>query len=66
MARVAAAMNTERIELAAEPGYGDVTWVSAYDVDPFDVPVADKLGAARPSGAASCWPAPASTTWTRR
>ena len=26
------------IELAAEPGYGDVTWVSAYDVDPFDVP----------------------------
>ena len=43
VARVASAMNTERIELAAEPGYGDVTWVSAYDVDPFSVPVADKL-----------------------
>jgi TldD protein len=43
VARVAAAMNTERIELADEPGYGDVTWVSAYDVDPFSVPVADKL-----------------------
>ena len=25
VAKVAAAMNTERIELAAEPGYGDVT-----------------------------------------
>ena len=43
VATVAAAMNTERIELADEPGYGDVTWVSAYDVDPFSVPVADKL-----------------------
>ncbi len=31
VARVAAAMNTERIELAPEPGYGDVSWVSAYD-----------------------------------
>jgi TldD protein len=43
VARVAAAMNTERIELADERGYGDVTWVSAYDVDPLAVPVADKL-----------------------
>jgi TldD protein len=37
VARVAAAMNTERIELAPEPAYGDVTWVSAYEVDPFTV-----------------------------
>ena len=44
VARVAAAMNTERIELAGEPGYGDVSWVSAYaKVDPLDVSVADKL-----------------------
>jgi TldD protein len=43
VARVAAAMNTERIELAPEPGYGDVTWVSAYETDPFDVSVADKV-----------------------
>ncbi|MFI5064447.1 MAG: TldD/PmbA family protein [Streptosporangiales bacterium] len=43
VARVAAAMNTERIELAGEPGYGDVSWVSAYQVDPLDVSVADKL-----------------------
>ena len=43
VARVAAAISTERIELADEPGYGDVTWVSAYEVDPFDVSVADKV-----------------------
>ena len=43
VARVAAAMNTEPIELAPEPAYGEVTWVSAYDVDPFTVSVADKV-----------------------
>jgi TldD protein len=43
VARVAAAMNTEPIELAPEPAYGDVTWVSDYDVDPFTVSVADKV-----------------------
>ncbi len=43
VARVAAAMNTEPIELAPEPGYGDVTWVSAYQTDPFTVSVADKV-----------------------
>ncbi|HZC42040.1 MAG TPA: TldD/PmbA family protein [Streptosporangiaceae bacterium] len=43
VAKVAAAMNTERIELAPEPGYGDVEWASAYDADPFAVSVADKV-----------------------
>ena len=43
VARVAAAMNTEPIELAPEPAYGEVTWVSAYDVDPFTMSVADKM-----------------------
>jgi TldD protein len=43
VAKVAAALNTEPIELAAEPGYGEVTWVSAYDVDPLQVPPADKI-----------------------
>jgi TldD protein len=43
VAKVAAAMNTERIELAPEPAHGDVVWVSAYDIDPFDVSVADKV-----------------------
>ncbi|WP_300613694.1 TldD/PmbA family protein [Trebonia sp.] len=43
VARVAAAMNTEHIELAPEPPYGDVTWVSAYQVDPFTVAPKDKV-----------------------
>jgi TldD protein len=43
VARTAAAMNTERIELAPEPGYGDVTWVSAYETDPFTVSPKDKV-----------------------
>jgi TldD protein len=43
VARVAAAVNTERIELAPEPAHGDVSWVSAYQVDPFSVGVADKI-----------------------
>jgi len=42
VAKVAAAISTERIELAGEPAHGEVTWVSAYDADPFDVSVADK------------------------
>ncbi len=37
-------LNAERIELAPEPVYADVTWVSDYDVDPFDVTAADKIG----------------------
>ena len=47
VARVAAAMNTEPIELAPEPGYGDVTWISAYQTDPFTVSVADKVALLR-------------------
>jgi TldD protein len=43
VARLAAPVNTEPIELAAEPGYGEVGWVSDYDTDPFAVPVADKV-----------------------
>jgi TldD protein len=44
VARVAAAINTERIELAPEPAHGDVSWVSAYQVDPFSVSVTEKIG----------------------
>ena len=43
VAKVAAAMNTERIELAPEPGYGEVSWVSAYAVDPFSVASKEKV-----------------------
>jgi TldD protein len=43
VAKVAAAMNTEPIDLAPEPAYGDVSWVSAYQTDPFTISVADKV-----------------------
>jgi len=43
VARVAAGINTERIELAGEPPHGDVTWVSAYEVDPFEASLTDKV-----------------------
>ena len=43
VAKVSAAISTERIELAGEPAHGEVRWLSAYDVDPFDVPVGDKI-----------------------
>jgi TldD protein len=33
----------ERIELAAEPSHGTQTWISAYDVDPFDVAESDRI-----------------------
>ena len=34
---------SERIELAPEPTYSEVTWLSAYDVDPFDIPLRDRI-----------------------
>jgi TldD protein len=44
VAQVSAAMNTDRVELAPEPVYADGEWVSAYEVDPFAVPDAEKTG----------------------
>ncbi|QXG77653.1 TldD/PmbA family protein [Modestobacter sp. L9-4] len=41
VAQVSAAMNTDRVELAPEASY-DGEWVSAYEVDPFAVPDAEK------------------------
>ncbi|HVF18830.1 MAG TPA: TldD/PmbA family protein [Mycobacteriales bacterium] len=43
VARVTAQASTERIELAPEPAYGDVSWISAYDVDPLEVPLGDQV-----------------------
>ncbi len=37
-------LNRDRVELAAEPRYDDVEWVSGYDIDPFEVPTAHKVG----------------------
>ncbi len=42
VAQVAARMTSRPVEIAAEPVYDDVTWVSSYRLDPFEVPVRDK------------------------
>ena len=42
-AQVAAAMTSRPIELAPEPTYDDVEWVSAYEIDPLAVPLAEKV-----------------------
>jgi TldD protein len=44
VATMLAPLNAERIELAPEPVYSDVTWVSDYRIDPFGVPLVDKIG----------------------
>jgi TldD protein len=43
IAMIAKPLAVERIELAREPVYDDVSWVSSYEIDPFEVPVADKV-----------------------
>src|SRR3954452_24753973 len=42
VALVASAMTRSPVELAPEPVYDDVAWCSAYEVNPFDVPLAEK------------------------
>ncbi len=42
-AQVAAAMTSRPIELAPEPTYRDAEWVSAYEIDPLSVPLAEKV-----------------------
>jgi len=43
VATTLAPLNAERIELAAEPVYDDLSWVSAYRIDPFTVSGPDKI-----------------------
>ena len=43
VATTLAPLNAERIELAPEPVYSDVSWVSDYRVDPFECPSAEKI-----------------------
>ncbi|CAB4721467.1 MAG: TldD/PmbA family protein [Actinobacteria bacterium] len=42
VAEVASAMTSTPVQIAPEPAYDDVTWVSSYVTNPLDVPVADK------------------------
>ncbi|MBW0089735.1 TldD/PmbA family protein [Pseudonocardia sp. KRD-184] len=44
VARTLAPVAVERVERADEPVHAGVEWISAYDVDPFDVPTRDKVG----------------------
>ncbi|CAN5368902.1 TldD/PmbA family protein [soil metagenome] len=41
VATVASAMTSTPVEIADEPVYADVTWVSAYEINPLEVPVAE-------------------------
>jgi TldD protein len=44
IANASRAVATERVELAPEPSYGTGrTWISAYDIDPFDIPVPERI-----------------------
>ncbi len=43
MARVTSRAESGRVELAPEPPHGDVTWTSAFEIDPTAVPLADKV-----------------------
>ncbi|HET7327181.1 MAG TPA: TldD/PmbA family protein [Nocardioidaceae bacterium] len=43
VARVSKPISSEAIELAPEPVHSDVSWVSAYQLDPFAVALADKV-----------------------
>jgi len=44
VAMVATGMTRSPVELAEEPVYADVSWCSAYELNPFDVPLAEKTG----------------------
>jgi TldD protein len=43
MASVTSRAGGGRVELAPEPAHGDVTWSSAFEIDPSSVPLADKV-----------------------
>jgi TldD protein len=47
VARVAARMTQIPVELAPEPTYDDVTWCSAYAINPFEVSTAEKTARLR-------------------
>lgn len=46
-AKVSANLTSRRVELAPEPVYANASWVSAYDINPFDVPEAERVARLR-------------------
>jgi TldD protein len=47
VAAVTAAINAEPIEMANEPAHGEVSWVSSYLTDPFEINVAERIALLR-------------------
>jgi TldD protein len=43
-AKVSRVLSSEPVVLAPEQVYRDVSWVSSYDINPFDVPQAERIG----------------------
>jgi TldD protein len=43
-AKVSRVLSSDPVVLAAEPVYADAVWVSSYEVNPFDVSEADRIG----------------------
>jgi TldD protein len=43
-ARLSRVLSSEPVRLAPEPVYADATWISAYQLNPFDVPQPDRIG----------------------
>jgi len=43
IAKASRPLNTEPVELAGEPAYGEVSWVSSYDIDPFAVAETERV-----------------------
>ena len=62
LARVSTPLASERVELADEPVHADAQWVSAYDIDPFDVPAGRAGRAAGDLVRRGCWPAAPTTS----
>jgi TldD protein len=44
VARVSKPVNSEPVVLAPEPPHGEQVWVSAYEINPFDIPDTEKIG----------------------
>jgi TldD protein len=43
-AKVSRVLSSEPVELAPEQVYSDVTWISSYEIDPFTVPLPERVG----------------------
>jgi TldD protein len=46
VARISKPVNSEPVVLAPEPSYGEQTWISAYEIDPFEQPGSGGVDAA--------------------